>query len=253
MTSRFHGKTVLVTGGGSGIGQDIARAFAREGASVAVAGRSREPLLRTVGQIEAEGGHATAIPADISHPGQVAELVAETVRHCGGLDIAVNAAGVLTATAPVGEIDDDEWTTLIATNLTGTMLSMKHQIAQMRRNGGGVIVNISSTLGAHIRVPGTGAYGATKAAVSALTRSAALDHIADGVRINAISPGPVDTAMSYNPGETRTERDERYALQLPAGRVGALREITAAALYLASPEAAFLIGADLVIDGGAAA
>ncbi|MFC6879498.1 MULTISPECIES: SDR family NAD(P)-dependent oxidoreductase [Actinomadura] len=253
MTARFPGRTALVTGGGSGIGQDVARAFAREGARVVVAGRSPRSLERTVARIEAEGGHATAIPTDVTDSAQVARLVAATVRHHGGLDIAVNAAGLLTAAGPVGDIDEDEWATLIAVNLTGTMVSMKHQIASMRRNGGGAIVNLSSTLGAHVRVPGTGAYGATKAAVSALTRNAALDHVHEGIRVNAVSPGPIDTAMSYNPGETRADRDERYARQLPAGRVGALEEVTAAVLYLASPQAAFLVGADLVIDGGAAA
>src|SRR5690606_4185980 len=105
----------------------------------------------------------------------------------------------------------------------------------------------------HMRLAGLGAYVATKAAVSALTRNAALDHIREGIRINAVSPGPADTPMSYGPGEDRADRDARMREQLPAGRVGHLEEIAAAVLYLASPEAAFLIGTDLVVDGGATA
>ncbi|MDP9846599.1 SDR family NAD(P)-dependent oxidoreductase [Streptosporangium lutulentum] len=253
MTARFTGKVVLVTGGGSGIGRAIALAFAREGAAVAVAGRSAEPLAQTVKLVESEGGRATAITADITRSEEVAALVARTVDTYGGLDVAVNNAGVITAFGPVGDVDEDQWSTLVSVNLTGTLLSMKHEIAHMRGNGGGAIVNVSSTLGAHMRLAGLGAYVATKAAVSALTRNAALDHIRDGIRINAVSPGPSDTPMSYRQGETGADRDARMREQLPAGRVGSLEEIAAAVLYLASPEAGFVVGADLPVDGGATA
>jgi NAD(P)-dependent dehydrogenase (short-subunit alcohol dehydrogenase family) len=253
MTARFTGKAVLVTGGGTGIGRAIALAFAREGAAVAVAGRSAEPLAQTVKLAEAEGGRATAITTDVTRSDEVARLVSQTVATCGGLDVAVNNAGVLTALGPVGDVDEQEWATLVSVNLTGTLLSMKHEIAHMRGNGGGAIVNVASTLGAHARLANLGAYVATKAAVSALTRNAALDHIREGVRINAVSPGPMDTAMSYRPGEDRAGRAARMAEQLPAGRVGGLDEMAAAVLYLASPEAGFVVGADLVVDGGAAA
>lgn len=123
----------------------------------------------------------------------------------------------------------------------------------MRRQGGGVIVNISSTVGPHRTAPGLGAYGATKAAVSALTRSAALEYIGDHIRINAVSPGPVDTPMSRRPGETDADRANRLRSQLPIGRVGTRGEIAATVLWLASAEASFVVGHDLVIDGGAAA
>jgi NAD(P)-dependent dehydrogenase (short-subunit alcohol dehydrogenase family) len=148
----------------------------------------------------------------------------------GSLDVAVNNAGTLTAFGPVGDVDEDQWSTLVSVNLTGILLSMKHEIAQMRRNGGGVIVNVASTLGAHMRLAGLGAYVATKAAVSALTRNDALDHIREGIRINAVSPGPADTPMSYRPGEAKTDRDARLREQLPAGRAGTLDEIAAAVL-----------------------
>ena len=253
MTSRFTGKNVLVTGGGSGIGRAVALAFARQGATVIVAGRSPEPLTQTVKLIEADGGQATAITADVTRSADLATLVTQIAATHGGLHIAVNNAGTLTALGPVGDIDEDQWSTLVSVNLTGVMLSMKHEIAQMRRNGGGVIVNIASNLGAHKRRTGLGAYVATKAAVSALTRNAALDHIHEGIRINTVSPGPIDTPMSYRPDETQADRDARMRQQLPAGRVGNLDEVAAAVLYLAAPEAGFVVGADLVVDGGATA
>lgn len=127
---------------------------------------------------------------------------------------------------------------------------MKYEIAHMRAHGGGVIVNVSSNLGAHGRVRNLGAYVAAKAAVSALTRNAALDHIGDGVRINAVSPGPVDTPMSTRPGESPADKAARMRHEVPAGRAGSVAEIAAAVLYLASPEAAFTVGTDLVLDGG---
>jgi NAD(P)-dependent dehydrogenase (short-subunit alcohol dehydrogenase family) len=253
MTARFTSKNVLVTGGGAGIGRAIALAFAREDAAVVVAGRSKEPLSQTVKLITDGGGRATAITADVTRSGDVAALVAGTAATYGSLDIAVNNAGTLAAFGPVGDIDEDQWSALVAVNLTGTLLSMKHEIAYMRRHGGGVIVNIASSLGAHMRLAGLGAYIATKAAVSALTRNAALDHIGDGIRINAVSPGPADTPMSLRPGETQAGRDARMQEQLPAGRVASLDEIAAAVLYLTAPEASFVVGTDLVIDGGATA
>jgi NAD(P)-dependent dehydrogenase (short-subunit alcohol dehydrogenase family) len=253
MTDRFPGKTVLVTGAGTGIGRNIALAFARGGASVVVAGRSIEPLTQTAKLIEADGGRATAITADVTRSADIAHLLTQTTAAHGRLDIAVNNAATLTAAGPVGDIDEDQWSALVGVNLTGVLLCMKHEIAQMRRNGGGVIINVSSVLGAHMRLAGLGAYIATKAAVSALTRNAALDHIRENIRINAVSPGPTDTPMSYRPGESRSDRDARIQDQLPAGRVATLDEIAAAVLYLASPNAEFIVGTDLVIDGGAAA
>lgn len=139
---------------------------------------------------------------------------------------------------------------MIDTNLTGTWLAMKHQIAEMRTSGGGAIVNISSNLGTHMRLAGLGAYAVSKAAVGTLTRAAARDHIAEGVRINSVSPGPVDTSMSSRPGESAADKADRMKEQVPAGRAGAPEEIAAAVLHLASPEAAFTVGADLVLDGG---
>ncbi|MET8161654.1 glucose 1-dehydrogenase [Sphaerisporangium sp. NPDC005289] len=249
---RFHGRTVLVTGGGSGIGRAVARGFAREGATVFVAGRREGPLQETVRLIEAEGGRAAALTADVTSSPEVARLVAEIVRRQGRLDVAVNNAGVL-ALGQVADIDEDDWARTMAGNATGVFLSMKHEIAAMRRQGAGVIVNVSSQVGAHKRVPGLGAYAASKAAVTALTRTAALECIREGIRINAVSPGPHDTPMSMRPGESEADRADRMKEQLPIGRVGTLEEITSAVLWLASDDAAFTVGHDLVVDGGSTA
>jgi len=196
-----------------------------------------------------DGGHG---PTDVTDEPAVDDLFARTADRRGRVDVLFNNAGM---GAPAVDIDAHElavWNNVVAVNLTGTLLSMKHEIAHMRAHGGGVIVNIASNLGAHARRPGLGAYIATKAAVSALTRNAALDHIREGIRINSISPGPMDTGMSLLPGESPAGRADRMAAQLPIGRVGTLDEIAAAVLYLASPDAGFAVGTDLLFDGGAA-
>ncbi|MEV8047797.1 SDR family NAD(P)-dependent oxidoreductase [Streptomyces griseoluteus] len=254
MTARFTGRTVLVTGAGSGIGRGIALAFATEGASVVAAGRTAAPLEETVALIEAKGGTAAAITADVSRSEDVRNLVRRTVDRFGSLDVAVNNAGVFRGGAPVADLPEEDWRTLLDINVTGVMFGLQAEIARMRTQpGGGAIVNIASNLGAHRRAKGMAAYIASKAAVSALTRAAALDHIADGVRINAVSPGPSDTTMSLRPGETGAGRAARMKDVAPLGRVSSTAEIAAAVLYLASPDAASVVGTDLVVDGGAAA
>lgn len=249
---RFENQVVLVTGGGSGIGRATALAFAAEGATVAVAGRSPEPLAQTVKLVEEAGGTASAVTADVSREDDVAVMVETVVQRHGGLHVAFNNAGVFVP-GGVADLSVAEWSRAVEINLTGVWLSMKHEIAHLRAHGGGAIVNTASNLGAHNRMPGISAYVATKAAVSALTRNAAREHIADGIRINAISPGPVDTSMSLLPGETPADRAHRMRDALPIGRVGTLEEITSAVLWLASPESGFTVGHDLVLDGGAAA
>ncbi|MGW2591782.1 SDR family NAD(P)-dependent oxidoreductase [Streptomyces sp. NPDC001515] len=251
--NRFTGRTVLVTGAGSGLGRAIALAFATEGASVVAAGRTAASLDETVGLIEATGGTAAAITADVTDSGRLQDLVRASVTRFGGLDIAVNNAGILRGTAPVGEVSEEDWDAVLRTNVTGVWLAMKHEIAYMKGNGGGAIVNISSNLGAHLRVPNLAAYITSKAAVSALTRAAALDHIHQGIRINAVSPGASAAPMSLRPGETEADRAERVKTENPLGRVAEAEEVAAAVLYLASPAAGAAVGADLVIDSGASA
>jgi len=250
MGARFTGKVVLVTGGGSGIGRATARAFAAEGATVVVAGRDGQRLASAVEEI---GGDASAVTVDVTDSGDVARMVETVVARHGGLHVAFNNAGILGEPAPAADLPEDVFDAVIATNLTGTWLCLKHEVAHMRAHGGGAIVNMASNIGAHRRRPDLAAYAASKAAVTALTKAAALDHIAEGVRINAVSPGATDTDMSRRPGETDADRAARLKDSIPLGRVGATAEVAAAVLWLASDEAAFTVGHDLVVDGGATA
>ncbi|MFD6431393.1 SDR family NAD(P)-dependent oxidoreductase [Streptomyces venezuelae] len=252
--SRFAGRTALVTGGGSGLGRAIALAFATEGANVVVAGRTESTLKETVDLVEAAGGKALAVTADVSRSADLASLVAAVVDRFGSLDIAVNNAGVLRAGQPVADLPEEDWRTMLDINLTGVLLALQAEVKQMRTQpAGGTVVNIGSNLGAHTSAPGLAAYGATKAAVSALSRAAAAEHIRDGVRINTVSPGSSDTTMSFRPGETEADRAARMKESTPLGRVSTTDEVAAAVLYLASDASGSVVGADLVIDGGAAA
>jgi NAD(P)-dependent dehydrogenase (short-subunit alcohol dehydrogenase family) len=247
---RYAGKRVVVVGGGAGLGRAIARGFAREGAVVGVVGRTPETLAATVGELAGEGH--LAVPGDVTDAAGIDAAIARVAERLGGLDVAVNTAGTFT-NGTAADADPDAVARMLETNVLGTWLAMRAEVPLLEADGGGVVINFSSNIGAHRARPALGAYGASKAAVSAMTRSAALDHIDAGVRICAISPGPSDTTMSIRPGETRADRDARVASQIPVGRVAALDEITEAALYLASDAAAYCVGTDLVIDGGAAA
>lgn len=251
----YEGRVALVTGGGSGIGRAVALALARAGARVVVAGRTATTLAETVSAVGAatdDKNPARAVVADITVPSQVAGLITGIERELGRLDIAVNNAGQ-PSWGTIAGTSAPEWDEVLGVNLTGVWLCLKHEIELMRRQGGGVIVNVASRIGVHMREPFQGPYAASKAAVSVLTRTAARECVAAGIRINAVSPGPTDTAMAVWGDETARERDARIARTVPIGRLAAPHEVAAAVLWLASDEASYVVGHDLVVDGGMSA
>ncbi|WP_419953403.1 glucose 1-dehydrogenase [Methylobacterium sp.] len=245
-THRFTEKVVFVTGAASGIGRAAALAFAAEGARVAIADRSEETLEDSRAEIEAAGGEVLAIRCDVSLPEEVEAAIARTVERFGRLDCAFNNAGVENRATPVHEIELDEWDRILNINLRGTFLCMKYELAQMVRQGGGVVVNTSS--GAGIRgVAGGAAYAASKHAIIGLTRSAALDYARKNIRVNAILPGNIETPMM----DRFTGGDVQKAIDLePVGRLGKPEEIAEAVLWMCSDLGGFVTGAATVIDGG---
>lgn len=244
----MQGKVVLITGGSAGIGYATARAFTNEGATVVITGRDEGRLADAAKRLGADW-----IAADVSSAADCARMVAATADRHGGLHVAVNNAGILGRPGPLADLDPADWTSVLDANLTGVFHTMKYEIAYMKEHGGGSIVNVASNIGAHLRIPGMAAYAASKAAVSVLSRAAALEYAADGIRVNAVSPGATDTTMTYLPGETTAERDARLGPSIPLGRVADPDEVAAAVLWLASGRSSFVLGHDLVVDGAASA
>jgi NAD(P)-dependent dehydrogenase (short-subunit alcohol dehydrogenase family) len=244
--NRFTGKVAFVTGSASGIGRAAATAFAGEGARVAITDRSEAGLDRLRAEIEAGGGEVLAIRCDVSVPEDVEAAVAGTVERFGRLDCAFNNAGVENKAAPVHEIALEEWDRILDINLRGTFVCMKHEIAQMLRQGGGVVVNTSS--GAGIRgVAGGASYAASKHALIGLTKSAALDYAKSNIRVNAVLPGNIETPMM----DRFTGGDIQKAIDLePVGRLGKPEEIAEAVLWMCSDLGAFVTGAAISVDGG---
>ncbi|WIB65848.1 SDR family NAD(P)-dependent oxidoreductase [Curtobacterium sp. MCBD17_040] len=234
-------RVVLVVGGSSGIGSAVAARFAADGDLVIAASRTRGSTPPNV-----EYRYV-----DVLRPGTVTDLVAGVVDDHGGLDVAINAAGVPSWRA-VADLSESEWSSIIDTNLNGAWRCMQAEMQAMRGRDG-CIVNISSRIGRHLRLPMQGAYAAAKAGLTALTATAARESIGDGIRINTVSPGAIDTGMSLWPDETPEMAAARVTVTVPAGRLGSPAEVAAAVAWLCSPEAAFVVGADLVIDGGSSA
>jgi NAD(P)-dependent dehydrogenase (short-subunit alcohol dehydrogenase family) len=199
--------------------------------------------------LKAEGGEACFIQADVTVEADVAHLLEQIVARYERLDIAFNNAGSVGG-GPITELNEAIWDETMAINLKGTWLSMKYEIRQMLTQQAGTIVNMSSNIGGHIARPMMAPYAAAKAGVLALTQVAALEYIQSSIRINAVSPGPIRTPLSRRGAETDEERDQRVASTLPIGRVGLPEEVANAVLWLSSPEASFVVGHDIVLDGG---
>jgi len=246
------GKAALVTGGASGIGRATAIAFAREGARVAVADLTREGAAETVAAINAAGGRAVALAADVSDDAAVAAMVRDAVAAFGRLDCAFNNAGIAPRTVGAGgqkvaDITPEAWDRMIAVNLTGVWLCLRHEIAQMRAQGtGGAIVNTAS-IGGLVALPNSSAYTVAKHGVVGLTRLAAKDHAEDSIRVNAVCPGYIATRMT---AETLAERGEGIRRRTPLGREGQPEEIAELVAFLCSDRASYVTGAAYTADGG---
>ncbi|MDX1486400.1 MAG: SDR family oxidoreductase [Alphaproteobacteria bacterium] len=246
---KLEGKTALVTGAGGAIGGAIARRFSAEGAAVCVGDIDFAGAEATVADIEAAGGTAMACPLDVADPAQAERAVSQTVERLGHLHILVNVAAAPSPRGTVETMALADFTREITVNLTGYFLMAKYAVPAIRAAGGGTIINIASQLG-HIGVPARPGYCASKGAILQLTRVMAIDHACDNIRVNSISPGAIDTPRSgQQPGAPQLTREQRGRSYL-TGRIGRVDEIAAGAAYLASEEASFMTGADLLIDGG---
>lgn len=245
-------KVMLVTGAGSGIGRATALAAAEEGARVVVSDVAVEGGEETVRGIEEAGGEATFIKADVSRAGEVQALAVGAVEAYGRLDCAVNNAGIEGVLAPVAEYPDEVWDRVLNINLTGVYLCMKHEIPRMLEGGGGAIVNVASILGL-VGFATAPAYTAAKHGVVGLTKVAALENSALGVRVNALCPGFIETPMVMERGvEAGAHPEVRAQISAlhPIGRMGRPEEIAAAAVWLCSNAASFVTGHALTADGG---
>jgi NAD(P)-dependent dehydrogenase (short-subunit alcohol dehydrogenase family) len=245
----FTGQVALVTGASSGMGLATAQAFAKAGATVALADIDHDALRAATDDLTAAGHQALAVTCDVSSEDDVAAMIETTVASFGRLDMAFNNAGIQAPSTDAADESADSFDRVNAINLRGVWACMKHELRHMRGQGSGAIVNCSS-LGGLVGLPGRAAYHASKHGVIGLTRSAALEYAPRGIRINAICPGTIETPMvtdMINKGELSIP--EAVANQ-PVGRLGRADEIAAAVLWLSSPAASLIIGVALPVDGG---
>ncbi len=251
MAGMLEGKTALITGGGRGIGRATALLFAKEGARVAVADISEEGIKETVSLINAAGGQAMSAVADMTKADQVAAMVAVVVKAYGRLDCAFNNAGIAAYQVGAGGKNTAEWTEegfdrMIAVNLKGVWLCMRSEIEQMLKQGTGTIVNTASIAGL-VGIPTSSGYVASKHGVVGLTRSAALEYGRNGLRVNAVCPGFIETEMTR---EVMSRRGPELMQMVPVGRMGKADEIAETVCWLSSDRSAYVNGAAYTVDGG---
>jgi NAD(P)-dependent dehydrogenase (short-subunit alcohol dehydrogenase family) len=244
---RLKGKVAIVTGGSSGIGRASAELFAREGARVVVADYNADAGRATVETIKGAGGDAIFVQVDVSDAAQVRDMVQTALDTYGGIDILLNNAGILLF-GTVLDTEEKDWRRVMDINLTGTFLVCKAVLPHMIQRGGGSIINLTSSTGAHDAGPNTAAYVTSKGGVALMTRAMAIDHAKDHVRVNAVAPGPTDTPMLRD--ALSLEQLAAFAATFPMGRLGRPEELANAILFLASDDASFVTGAILAVDGG---
>jgi NAD(P)-dependent dehydrogenase (short-subunit alcohol dehydrogenase family) len=246
----FDQKVALITGGGSGLGQAAARLLAGRGAKVVVADVDDAGGAATVAQCEEAGSEATFIRTDVTREDDVAAAVATAVDRWGSLDVAINNAGINGPTKPVADYTLEEWNTVMAVNLNGIFLGLRHEVPQMLEQGGGAIVNTSSGAGlvGFAMLP---AYVASKHAVLGLTKAAALAYVQAGVRINAVCPGSTRTPLLEGFMSQSPEIERAMEQSAPIGRLARPEEIAEAMVWLCSDAASFVVGHAFSVDGGA--
>ncbi|UFQ19671.1 MULTISPECIES: SDR family NAD(P)-dependent oxidoreductase [Streptomyces] len=244
----FAGRTALVTGAASGIGLQVARRLAQAGAAVVVADHNEQGANDVARKLTDAGGRAAAVRVDVTDPESVRRAVDFGVETFGALHLAVNNAGIAGASAPTGEYAVEEWQRVIDTNLNGVFYSLRYELPRILAAGGGAVVNMSSILGTN-GFAGSPAYAAAKHAVVGLTKTAAVEYAARGVRINAVAPGFIDTPLLQGDA---AQREQLVALH-PQGRLGTAEEVAELTLFLLSDRASFINGSYHLVDGGYAA
>lgn len=240
---------VLITGALTGIGRATAIAFANEGASVMISGRRDELGQALVAELRGLGVRAEYLRADVRHESEVRNLVEQTVERFGRLDVAINNAGTEGQLGPITEQSSENYAATFDTNVLGTLLLLKHEMRVMLKQGTGSIVNLSSIAG-QVGVAGASVYVASKHAVEGLTKSAALEGAASGVRVNAVAPGPVATAMLDRFVGGNEEAKAGFLSMIPAKRAATPEEIAQTVAFLASDKARYLTGQSVAVDGG---